>query len=92
MHLPFLIADFAFTQLYLGPALDLKIVRQPSFKFFALLWAIDFCWNDHLGSHREIKFSNSFMFTGMVWVDFSRFSENCSKKSGGVVYRMLLKY
>ena len=83
IHLPFLKADFAFTQLYLGLTLDLKIVWHPSFKFLALLWAIDFCWNDHLGSHREIRFSNSLTFTGVVGMFFRDFRKIVPERVGG---------
>ena len=88
IHLPFLKADLAFTQLYFCPTLDLKIVWHLSFKFLALLWAIDFCWNAHLGSHREIRFSNSLTFTGVVWDVFVRFLGKLFQKEwgGGLSY------
>ena len=92
IHLPFLKADLAFTQLYLGPTLDLKIVWHLSFKSLALLWAIDFCRNAHLGSHREIRFSNSLTFTGVVWDVFVRFLGKLFQKEWGGGLSYVAKY
>ena len=73
IHLPFFIADLAFAELKTGGELFLKIVLLPNLRIFALLLAIDFCWNDHLFSHAEISFSNSFTFTHEEWEVLSMF-------------------
>ena len=93
MHLPFIVADLAFTQLYLGPVLVLKIVGLPSFKIFALLWAMDFCWNDHLGSHTEINFFKFFYVYKIGVGRFSRFfGKLFQNECGGAAYHKLLNY
>ena len=45
------------TELKTGFKLFLNLVLFPNLSTFALLFAIAFCWKDHLSLHVEIKFS-----------------------------------
>ena len=73
IHLSFLIADFAFGELYEGFEFFWKIVLLPNFSTLRLLRAIFFCLEDQSCLQCEINLLNSSLFTFVEGVDFSRF-------------------